>query len=93
MIQTLATTTNFVIQFNDAFPFAKQRAQKLQQSAEAEFATLRSWFQNATGFGASNPVTLLGRYQEPGVEQRLPLEWHNARHHEPLQRSGRRPAG
>jgi hypothetical protein len=42
MIQTLAMTTNFVIQFNDAFPFAKQRAQKLQQSAEAEFATLRS---------------------------------------------------
>ena len=42
MIQTLAKTTNFVIQFNDAFLFAKQRAQKLQQSAEAEFATLRS---------------------------------------------------
>jgi hypothetical protein len=59
MIQTLATTTNFVIQFNDAFPFAKQRAQKLQQSAEGEFATLRGWFQNTTGFGTSNRVTLL----------------------------------
>ena len=59
MIQTLAMTTNFVIQFNDAFPFAKQRAQKLQQSAEAELATLRSWFENTIGFGAANPVTLL----------------------------------
>lgn len=59
MIQTLATTTNFVIQYNDAFAFAQQRAQKLQQSAEAEFATLRSWFQNTTGFGSSNRVTLL----------------------------------
>jgi len=58
MIQTLTTTTNFVIQFNDAFNFAKQRAQKLQQSAEAEFATLRAWFQNTTGFGPSNRVTL-----------------------------------
>jgi len=58
MIQTLTTTTNFVIQFNDAFAFAKQRAQKLQQSAEAEFATLRSWFQNTTGFGPSNRITL-----------------------------------
>jgi hypothetical protein len=59
VIQTLATTTNFVIQFNDAFPFAKQRAQKLQQSAEADFATLRAWFQNTSGFGSSNRVTLL----------------------------------
>jgi hypothetical protein len=59
VIQTLATTTNFVIQFNDAFNFAKQRAQKLQQSAEAEFATLRGWFQNTSGFGPSNRVTLL----------------------------------
>ena len=72
MIQTLATTTNFVIQFNDAFPFAKQRAQKLQQSAEAEFATLRSWFQNTTGFGASNPVTLL-------VDTKS-LAWNNGYH-------------
>jgi hypothetical protein len=59
VIQTLATTTNFVIQFNDAFPFAKQRAQKLQQNAEGDFATLRAWFQNTSGFGTSNRVTLL----------------------------------
>ena len=72
MIQTLATTTNFVIQFNDAFPFAKQRAQKLQQSAETEFATLRSWFQNMAGFGASNPVTLL-------VDTKS-LAWNNGYH-------------
>jgi hypothetical protein len=72
MIQTLATTTNFVIQFNDAFPFAKQRAQKLQQSAEGEFATLRTWFQNTTGFGTSNRVTLL-------VDTKS-LAWNNGYH-------------
>src|SRR5665213_2064113 len=58
MIQTLATTTNFTIQYNDAFSFAKQRAQALQQHAEAGFATLRTWFQNTSGFGPTNLVTL-----------------------------------
>lgn len=71
-VQTLATTTNFVIQYNDAFPYAKQRAQKLHQSAEGEFATLRAWFQNTTGFGASNRVTLL-------VDTKS-LAWNNGYH-------------
>jgi hypothetical protein len=59
MVQTLATTTNFVIQYQDNFANAKQRAEKLKQSAEADFATIRSWFGNNSGFGASNRVTLL----------------------------------
>jgi hypothetical protein len=59
MIKTLGTTTNFVIQYQDNFPNAKQRAQKLMQSAEGEFAQLRNWFKNTTGFGPSNPVTLV----------------------------------
>src|SRR2546423_4516507 len=59
MVKTLATTTNFVIQYQDNFANAKQRAQKLKQSAEGEFAIIRGWFNNNSGFGASNRVTLL----------------------------------
>jgi hypothetical protein len=58
MIQTLGTTTNFIIQYQDTYPNAKQRAQAIKANCESEFATLRSLFQNTKGFGATNRVTL-----------------------------------
>lgn len=58
MIQTLASTTNFTIQYQDNFPNAIHRAQKLKADAENEFAQLRSWFKNTTGFGTGNRVVL-----------------------------------
>lgn len=58
MIQTLASTTNFTIEYQDNFPNAIHRAQKLKADAETEFAQLRSWFKNTTGFGTGNRVVL-----------------------------------
>jgi hypothetical protein len=58
MIQTLNSTTNFTIEYQDGFANAKQRALKLYQTCESEFALLRTWFQNTTGFGPGNRVTL-----------------------------------
>jgi hypothetical protein len=58
MIKTLGTTANFTVEYQDNFPNAKQRGQKLIETCESEFSLLRSWFQNTTGFGPANRVTL-----------------------------------
>lgn len=59
MIQTLGSTTNFTIQYQDNFPNAVNRAEKLMAGCEAYFAILRGWFNNNSGFGTTNRVTLL----------------------------------
>lgn len=58
MIQTLSSTTNFVIKYDDTFINAKRRAEQLQSTCESDFDVLRSWFGISDGFGSSNRVTL-----------------------------------
>src|SRR3978361_45100 len=67
MIQTVGTTTNFIIKYQDTdystnpprlFVNALRRAQQLMATCEADFRTLRGWFAINDGFGPSNLVTL-----------------------------------
>jgi hypothetical protein len=67
VIQTLGTTTNFVIKYQDTdfstnpprpFANAQRRAQQLMATCEDDFRELRGWFAINDGFGPSNRVTL-----------------------------------
>jgi hypothetical protein len=67
MIQTVGTTTNFIIKYQDTdystnpprlFVNALRRAQQLMATCEADFHTLRGWFGINDGFGPSNLVIL-----------------------------------
>ena len=65
MIQTLGSTTNFTITYQDTDPKtnlpianALRRAQKLMATCESDFTTLKGWFGINDGFGSGNRVTL-----------------------------------
>jgi hypothetical protein len=58
MIQKLAQTKNFVIQYQDTFSDAKRRAQALQKTVETDFAKVLGWFGVNSGFGPGNLVIL-----------------------------------
>src|SRR5215470_9722128 len=66
-LHTLPTQTdNFTYQYLDAaivqgiieLPHAQARAQALVQTCENDFAVLRQWFGNKTGFGPQNRITV-----------------------------------
>jgi len=66
-LHTLSTQTdNFTYQYLDAaivrgiieLPHAQARAQALVQTCENDFAVLRQWFGNKTGFGPQNRITV-----------------------------------
>ena len=65
MIQTLGTTTNFLVTFQDTDPVtnqplanAQRRAEQLMATCESDFAQVRGWFGINDGFGPSNRATL-----------------------------------
>src|SRR5216684_4335523 len=65
LIQTLGTTTNFLVTFQDTDPVtnqplanAQRRAEQLMATCESDFAQVRGWFGINDGFGTSNRVTL-----------------------------------
>jgi len=58
-IQTLASTTNFNIQYEDGFPNAKKRASAISAVCETEFAVLTRWFRIPGSFGTSDRITVI----------------------------------
>ena len=57
-IQTLQTTTNFVIKYDDSNSQAQGMATAIAAVAENEFTVLTGWFNITSGFGASDRITV-----------------------------------
>ena len=58
-IQTLTSTANFNIQYEDKFPNAKIRATAIAAVCENEFAVLTGWFRIPASFGTGDRITLI----------------------------------
>ena len=57
-IQTLQTSTNFVVKYDDSNAEAQGMAQAIANVCENEFTVLTGWFAISTGFGPSDRITL-----------------------------------
>jgi hypothetical protein len=57
-IQSLPSTTNFNLKYDDSNSQAQTMAQAIANVCETEFAALTGWFDITTGFGTTDRITM-----------------------------------